>query len=136
MQPRPGDIRRGGGRVDRDIKITTEGELVRVTYRGHVEYEATTEMLRNVAKLAAERHSRLLLFDIREANYRDYHLGTVRHADEGPALGIDKSYRIAFLGAEGNPMLDYVAAVTSNRGYWSKAFTNEALALAWLRGSS
>ena len=116
-----------------DIKITREGELVRVTYRGDVEYEATTEMLRKVAALAAETQSQSLLFDIREANYRDYHLGTIRHAEEGPSLGIDKAFRIAFLGKEGNPMLDYVAAVTTNRGYWTSAFTDEARALAWLQ---
>ena len=119
--------------MNREIKITPERELVRVTYRGQVEYEATTEMLRNVAAIAAEMRSRSLLFDIREANYRDYHFGTIRHAEEGPSLGIDKGFRIAFLGAEGNPMLDYIVAVTSNRGYWANAFTDEAQALAWLR---
>jgi len=53
-----------------NIQITKEPGFVRVTYHGDVEYAATTEMLRKVAVIAAETHCKLLLFDIREANYR------------------------------------------------------------------
>ena len=119
----------------KNIQITNETGFVRVTYRGDVEYSATTEMLRNVAVIAAEAQCKLLLFDIREASYRDYHLSTIRHAEEGPALGIDKTFRIAFLGAAGNPMLKYIEAVSVNRGYWVKVFVNESEALAWLHGA-
>ena len=116
-----------------NIQITKEPGFVRVTYQGDVEYAATTEMLRKVAVIAAETHCKLLLFDIREANYRDYHLGTIRHAEEGPTLGIDKTFRIAFLGTSGNPMLKYIEAVSVNRGYWVKALVDESEALAWLQ---
>jgi len=119
--------------MTRNIQITREAEFVRVTYRGDVEYSATTEMLRQVAVIAAEARCKLLLFDIRGANYRDYHLGTIRHAEEGPALGIDKTFRIAFLGASANPMLKYIEAVSVNRGYWVKTFVDESEALAWLQ---
>jgi len=115
-----------------NIQITKDTGFVRVTYRGDVEYSATTEMLGKVAAIAAQTHCKSLLFDIREANYRDYHLGTIRHAEEAPALGIDKTFRIAFLGAAGNPMLKYIEAVSVNRGYWVKAFVDEPEALAWL----
>jgi hypothetical protein len=115
-----------------DIQITKEPGFVRVTYHGDVEYVATTEMLRKVAVVAAETQCKSLLFDIREANYRDYHLGTIRHAEDGPALGIDKTFRIAFLGTSGNPMLKYIEAVTINRGYWAKALTDESEAMLWL----
>jgi hypothetical protein len=119
--------------MKREIQITPQGGIIRVTYRGDVQYDATTEMLREVAAIAARTGSKLLLIDVREANYRDYHVGTIRHAEEGPALGIDKTFRIAFLGARGYPMLEYVEAVSVNRGYWLKAFVDESEALAWLR---
>ena len=119
-----------------DIRIAVENGIVRVTYRGDVEYEATTEMLRSVGRIAAERKIDSLLFDVREANYQFYHLGAVRHAEEGPSLGIGHAFRIAFLGAADNPMLGYVEAVTQNRGYWVKAFSTEPDALAWLRTTS
>jgi len=118
-----------------DIQIAADRGIVRVTYRGDVEYEATTEMLRRVGRMAADMQTGLLLFDIREANYAYYHLGTLKHAEEGPSLGIDRSFRIAFLGEADNPMLGYIEAVSVNRGYWVKAFSEEVDAVDWLRGN-
>jgi len=120
--------------MTQDIQITMEEGLVRVTYRGIVEYGATTEMLRKVGQLAAERQVRLVLFDIRDADYSNYSTATLRHAEEAPALGIDKTtLRFAFLGAAGNPMLKFIEDVSVNRGYQVKTFTDEAAGLAWLR---
>jgi len=117
-----------------DIQISSEGGIVRVTYRGVVEYGATTDMLRKVAQIAGEHQVKLVLFDIRDADYENYAVATVRHAEEGPTLGIDKiGFRFAFLGAAGNPMLKYIENVSVNRGYQVKTFTDEAGALAWLR---
>jgi len=120
--------------MTQDIQITMEEGLVRGTYRGIVEYGATTEMLRKVGQMAAERQVKLVLFDIRDADYSNYSVATLRHAEEGPALGIDKiTFRIAFLGAAGNPMLKYIEDVSVNRGYQVKSFTDEGAGLAWLR---
>jgi len=116
-----------------DIQVTVEPELIRVVYRGKVEIDATTEMLRKVARIASESQRKLLLFDIREADYRGYYVGTIKHAEDGPSLGIDRTFRVAFLGSGGEPMLRYIEDVTVNRGYESKAFTDESEALAWLR---
>ena len=121
--------------MGRDIQITVDDDIARVSYRGEVDYAATTDMLRTVAALAAEKGLKRLLFDIRNAQYHYYHLGAVRHAEEGPSLGIDHSFRIVFLGAPTESMLGYVEAVTKNRGYWAKAFTDEQEALAWLRAN-
>jgi len=118
-----------------EIKVTEEGGTIRVVYRGKVEYSATTGMLRNVAQVASEKRIKKLLFDIREADYRHYYAETLRHAEEGPALGIDQSFRIAFLGAAGNPMLGYIEDACVNRGYNVKVFTDEPEADAWLRGT-
>jgi hypothetical protein len=104
-----------------------------VTYRGAAEYGATTEMLRRVGRVASETQSGLVLFDLREADFRSYYADTIRHAEEGPALGIDRAFRIAVLGAEGNPMLRFIENVALNRGFQVKAFTEESEAVAWLR---
>lgn len=119
-----------------DITITTEPGIVRVVYRGKVEFDVTTEMLRNVAKVASESNASSLLFDIREADYKRYHLQAITHAEQGPSLGIPRTFRVAFLGAKGEEMLAFVENVTANRGYTVKAFTDESKALAWLRNDA
>jgi len=119
-------------RKSTDVQITTEAGIVRVTYRGKVEFGLTTKMLRDVVKTAAEDNTRLVLIDIRDADYKLYHLESLKHAEQGRSLGIDSAFRIAFLGAEDEKMLGYVENVAVNRGYRSKAFTDESKALAWL----
>ena len=118
-----------------DIRITEEAGIIRVVYRGKVEYGATTGMLRGVAQLASEKKIKELLFDISEADYRHYYAETLRHAEEGPSLGIDRTFRIAFLGAAENPMLRYIEDASVNRGFRVKAFIDEAEAKAWLRSA-
>jgi hypothetical protein len=115
-----------------DVRITTQAGVIRVVYRGKVEYDLTTKMLRDVVRLSAESNTCLVLIDIREADYRLYHLEAIRHAKEAPSLGIDSTFRIAFLGAENEEMLGYVENVAVNRGYRSRAFTDESKALAWV----
>jgi len=82
--------------------------------------------------MAADMQTGLLLFDIREANYAYYHLGTLKHAEEGPSLGIDRSFRIAFLGEADNPMLGYLvdrsAEIAGEEGLGA--------ALAWLASNA
>lgn len=116
-----------------DFQITQDAGFVRATYRGNLEYETTTQMLQTVGRIAAEKHVRRVLFDIRAANYRDYQLGIIRHSEEAPGFGIDHSFRIAILGADDNPMLRYIEAVVVNRGFWAKVFVDEIEAEAWLR---
>ena len=116
-----------------DVRITTEAGIIRVVYRGKVEFDVTTKMLRDVARIASKDDTRLLLIDIRDADYKLYHLETLEHAQQGRSLGIDSTFRIAFLGAENEEMLGFVENVAVNRGYRSKVFTDEAKALAWIR---
>lgn len=118
-----------------DIQITVESGITRVTYRGEVHFEDSTEMLRKVGRIASENQSTKLLFDVREARDRQYHVSAIRHAEQGPALGISPSFRIAVLGAEGDQMLRYVETVAVNRGFLVKAFTDESAALAWLENT-
>ena len=115
-----------------DFRIALDAGVVRAAYRGNLEYETATQMLQTVGRIAAEKQVRRLLFDIRAANYRDYHLGIIRHSEEAPGLGIDHSFRIAILGADDNPMLRYIEAVVVNRGFWAKVFVDATEAEAWL----
>jgi hypothetical protein len=118
-----------------DTQITVEPELIRVVYRGKVEIDATTEMLRRVGQLAAEHQIQLLLFDLRTADYRNYYVGAIQHAEDGPSLGIKYTFRVAFLGMNGGPMLRYIEDVVVNRGYQARIFVDESEAITWLRGT-
>ena len=121
--------------MGQDIRITVDEGMIRVVYRGRAEFAAITRMLREVGRVASETHSERLLFDLREADYRHYYTGAIRHAEEGPALGIEQRFRIAFLGAGDEPMLKYIEDVAVNRGYNVKAFADEPEAVAWLQGA-
>jgi len=120
-------------RKSTDIHISMEAGIIRVIYRGKVEFDLTTKMLREVATIASKDNTRLVLIDIRDADYKRYHLQSIKHAEQGPSLGIDSTFRIAFLGAENEEMLGFVENVAVNRGYRSKVFTDESRALAWIR---
>jgi hypothetical protein len=110
-----------------------ESGITRVVYRGDVNFDVTTEMIRKVGRTAMENRSSLLLFDIREAGEGEYHASAIKHTELAPSLGIDRSFRTAFLGREGDPRLGYIETVTVNRGFRTKTFTDEAAAVAWLR---
>lgn len=116
-----------------EIRIIPEPGIIRVVYRGKVKFDETTKMLREVARMAAESKTFCLLFDIRDADYKQYYQEAIKHTEQGPSLGIGLTFRIAFLGADEEEMLRFVENVTANRGYRSKAFTDESEALAWLR---
>lgn len=118
--------------MGRDIQIGVERDFIRVTYRGDVEYQATTDMLRKLAELSARTGIERVVFDLRAARYSDYQASTVRHAEEGASLGARRSWRIVFLGDPAHSILPYIEAVAVNRDWCVKAFTDEAAALAWL----
>jgi hypothetical protein len=103
-----------------DIQITVEAGIIRVVYRGEVQFDATTDMLGKVGRIASENRCTRLLFDVREASDRDYHISAIRHAEHASALGIEQTFRIAVLGVQGDQMLPYI---------------DEPEALAWLRGA-
>jgi len=116
-----------------DFQITVELGIIRVVYRGEVQFDRTTEMLRKVGRIALENQSAMLLIDAREAEDGEYHVSAIRHTEQAPALGIDQSFHIALLGREGDQRLQYAEDVMVNRGFQSKVFTDEAEAVAWLR---
>ena len=118
-----------------DIKVVVEDGIVRATYRGEVAYDAVFGTIRNVARTAAEQQTDLLLFDIREAVFREFHVTIIRHAEEARSLGIEPTFRIAVLAAMENEKLKYIEDVAVNRGFQVKVFTEESEALAWLKSA-
>ncbi len=118
---------------DDDIAITERDGIIRVVYRGRVRYDAVNGLLRDVVRIAAETSTKRVVFDVRDADYGQYHVETIHHAQDARVLGLDATYRIAFLGAPDEPMLRYIENVSVNRGYQVRAFTDEGAADGWLR---
>ena len=118
-----------------DIQVKMEQGIVRVVYRGKPQFHLTTEMMREVGRVASENRSTMLLFDVREAEDSEYHVSAIKHTELAPALGINQSYRTALLGRKGDPRLPYIEDVAVNRGFRLKVFTDEAEAVAWLRAA-
>lgn len=119
--------------ADDDIAIDERDGIIRVVYRGRVRYDSVERLLREVVRIASESGGRRILFDVRDAQYSNYHIETIQHAERGRVLGLDSTYRIAFLGSADEPMLRYIENVSINRGYQVKAFTEEDAADGWLR---
>jgi hypothetical protein len=116
-----------------EYRISVEQGIIRVVYVGKAEYDVTRNMLREAGRLATETGCRCLLFDSRQAQADNYYLGSVRHAEEAPSMGIDQSFRVALLGLKDNPMLAYFEKVATTRGFQMRTFFDEPAALAWLR---
>lgn len=83
---------------------------------------------------AMREHTELLLFDITQAEYRDYHAPAIEQARTASRKGIIK-FRIAILGRDGDPKLSYFENVAVNRGIRARAFTLEHDAAAWLQAA-
>lgn len=115
-----------------DIRISQEPGIIRIVYQGKPEPAITTRMLREVGERVAQTGCERLLFDVRNADLSDVYIDAIRHTEEAEQLGIHRALRIAVLGRP-DPVLPYLENVTVNRGYQVKAFTDETLALAWLR---
>lgn len=115
-----------------DIQITKGQGITRVTYRGTARFDLTTEMIREVALIGFKNQSKLLLVDIREFVDPEYHVSTIKHAEQAPSLGLDSTFRIAILGTEDDQRLPYIENVAVNRGLQVKSFIDDSEAVAWL----
>lgn len=122
--------------MDSDYRIATEGGIIRVELKGFAHYEFTHEMLIKVGEVAASTQYHKLLFDLRETDYRESYVNTIRHAEEAEAVGLGPGFRVAVLGVANDPMLQYIEDVSVNRGHQVRAFSDEHEAVKWLHGSS
>jgi hypothetical protein len=77
------------------VCYTTDAGIVRIAYCGDFVNGVSSEAIRRAGEIAAEKKIRRLLFDLREANFEGYYVPAIKHADEGPSLGVKKTFRIA-----------------------------------------
>lgn len=117
-----------------EYRVSLDQGFIRVVYRGKAEYDITRNMLREVVQLALTTKTERVLFDMRQSDSSGYYISTIRHAEEAPSLGIDRSFRMALLGSKDNPMLKYFEDVAVNRGFQVRAFVDEPESLGWLKG--
>ena len=113
------------------VAVRVDGGVVRATLTGQIGRQRSARAIELAAQAAGEAHSELLLFDVSQARFDDYHtlvLDGVRRVKE---RGIGH-YRIAILGAPGDKWLAYMEDVAANRGLRARAFTEERDALEWL----
>lgn len=122
--------------MDSDFRIAIEGGIIRVELRGLADYEFVRDMLTQVGELASSTQHDKLLFDLRQTDYRDAVVTTIRHVEEAEEVGLGPSFRVAVVGLAEDPMLQYVEDVSVNRGLQVRVFSDGQEAVNWLDGSS
>ncbi len=119
-----------------DFKFSFNDGIVHVVYTGDIEFEKTANMMTVVGKIASENNSNLLYFDVREVGTGSYHTNAIKHTENAPSRGIDRSFRVAFFGREDDyERLRYIENVMVNRGFQAKIFFDEFEAIAWLKNN-
>ena len=122
--------------MDSDFRIAIEGGIIRVELRGLADYEFVRDMLIQVGELASSTQHDKLLFDLRQTDYRNAVVTTIRHVEEAEEVGLGPSFRVALVGLAEDPMLQYVEDVSVNRGLQVRAFRDGQEAVDWLDGFS
>lgn len=122
--------------MDSDFRIAIEGGIIRVELRGLADYEFVRDMLIQVGELASSTQHDKLLFDLRQTDYRNAVVTTIRHVEEAEEVGLGPSFRVAVVGLAEDPMLQYVEDVSVNRGLQVRAFSDGQEAVNWLDGFS
>ncbi|HEY4999615.1 MAG TPA: hypothetical protein VII36_10745 [Usitatibacter sp.] len=119
--------------MDRHTQVSVEDGIVRVTIMGEVRPSHSSDAITKAARAAQDAGSKLLLFDITHAQYREYHALALSHARDAYRTGMVK-FRIAILGKADDAKLPYFENVAINRGIRARSFTKERDALKWLKG--
>ena len=84
---------------------------------------------------ARDKGCRSILFDIRKLNQPGYHASVIQSAEMAAAAGIVQ-FRVAVLGMPGSELLAFIDDVAVNRGLPARSFTDEALAMRWLKSGA
>lgn len=121
--------------MDRHTQVSVEDGIVRVIVRGDVKPADGGAAIAQASRAAQDAGSKLLLFDITHAQYREYHAAAIHHARDAHRTGIVK-FRIAILGKTGDAKLSFFENVAHNRGIRARSFTAEREAVRWLKTSS
>lgn len=116
------------------FNIHLEDDVVIVTHVGYLQFDQTNKALAGTVEAAQRGRIKRVLIDHRQADTSNYYNYIVRHAEVAPHLGLDESYKLAFLGLPSQVgVLDFIVTVTRNRGWQSQFFVDRDSALAWLR---
>jgi hypothetical protein len=121
--------------MDRATQVSVEDGIVRVTVSGDVKLAEGGAAIARASRAAQDAGSKLLLFDITQAQYREYHAAAIHHAKDAHRKGIVK-FRIAILGKTGDAKLSFFENVANNRGIRARSFTAERDAVRWLKGAA
>jgi hypothetical protein len=119
--------------MDRQTQVSVEDGIVRVTVRGDVKLKSGGAAIARASRAAHEAGSKLLLFDITQAQSREYHAAALLHGRDAHRTGIVR-FRIAILGKAGDAKLSFLENVAHNRGIRARSFTAEPDAVRWLKG--
>ena len=119
-----------------DFRVGVSQDVVTVTHVGRLEYADTNKAIAAVADTAKKTGSRLILVDLTGADASNYYTYTVRHAEFAPELGLDTTYRLAFVASrEAVDILEFIARVMSNHGWKARSFFSVEDAIEWLHSA-
>lgn len=116
------------------IEIDYIDDIVWVTSSGETEFDRNTQAIEAAATLAKEKHTECIVFDIRDAVYKEFHVSGIKHAAMAHELGMKSEFKIGLLGTESQTkMLQYYEHIAFNYGITAKRFTDESRMLEWLK---
>jgi DNA-binding PucR family transcriptional regulator len=117
-----------------DFQVDLRQDVVLVTHIGRLEYADTNKAIAAAANAAKDTGTKLILIDLSRADATNYYSYTVRHAEFAPELGLDTTYKLAFVGSrEAVDILEFVARVMTNHGWQARCFFTAQEGLDWLR---
>jgi hypothetical protein len=119
---------------DKVVVIVRDG-IVYVELHGEINFQDSVRAMRMAAEGAREHQTDRLVFDIRDARHPEFHAATLESARMAPDIGLNAALRCAVLGNEGDARLPFIEDVAANRGFKTRAFTDPALAVAWLKAA-
>jgi hypothetical protein len=116
-----------------DFRVEVVRSVVVVSHLGRLEYADTNKAIAAAVAAAVEIGGKRILFDLSRADVSNYYSYSVRHAEFAPDLGLDTTYKLAFVGgSEAVDLLSFIETVTRNRGWKSRYFVDTDAAITWL----
>jgi hypothetical protein len=124
-----------GGPVDQKVRVELREGVVWVELRGLIAFDDSMRAMKMAAEAARTYATDRLVFDIRGTRHPEFHVAALESARIAPDLGLSTALRCAVLGNPDDERLGFIEDVAANRGFKTRAFTDEAQALAWVKGS-
>jgi hypothetical protein len=119
--------------VPEKVHVSVRDGVVWVELRGEIVFQDSVRAMKMAAQAARDHGIDRLVFDIRASHHPEFHAATLESARMAPDLGLNTALRCAVLGEPGDERLRFIEDVAANRGFKARAFTDAALATAWLK---